>query len=86
MEPSGGTTVGVVESLLTSSRFRKGAESRRRHRICGARLSGGASHMGCRSCSLRHESARGRVMMAPPVDWLVCALGWAMWKLLQSRG
>jgi hypothetical protein len=24
--------------------------------------------MGCRSCSLRHESARGRVLMAPPVD------------------
>jgi hypothetical protein len=24
--------------------------------------------MGCRSCSMRHESARGRVMMAPPVD------------------
>jgi hypothetical protein len=24
--------------------------------------------MGCRSCSLRPESARGRVMMAPPVD------------------
>jgi hypothetical protein len=24
--------------------------------------------MGCRSCSLRPESAQGRVMMAPPVD------------------
>jgi hypothetical protein len=31
-------------------------------------LSGGASQMGRRSCSLRPESARGRVMMAPPVD------------------
>jgi hypothetical protein len=36
MEPGGGTTVGAVESLLTSSCFRKGAESRRRHRACGA--------------------------------------------------
>jgi hypothetical protein len=36
MEPSGGTTVGAVESLLTSSCFRKGAESHRRHRACGA--------------------------------------------------
>jgi hypothetical protein len=24
--------------------------------------------MGCRSCSLRPESARSRVMMAPPID------------------
>jgi hypothetical protein len=31
-------------------------------------LSGGASQMGRRSCFLRPESARGRVMMAPPVD------------------
>jgi hypothetical protein len=31
-------------------------------------LSGGASQMGHRSCSLRPESARGRVMMALPVD------------------
>jgi hypothetical protein len=31
-------------------------------------LSGRASQMGCRSCSLQPESARGRVMMAPPVD------------------
>jgi hypothetical protein len=31
-------------------------------------LSGGASQMGRRSRSLRPESARGRVMMAPPVD------------------
>jgi hypothetical protein len=31
-------------------------------------LSGGASQMGRRSGSLRPESARGRVMMVPPVD------------------
>jgi hypothetical protein len=31
-------------------------------------LSGGASQMGCRSCSTWPESARGRVMMAPLVD------------------
>jgi hypothetical protein len=31
-------------------------------------LSGGASQMGRRSCSPWPESARGRVMMAPPVD------------------
>jgi hypothetical protein len=36
LEPGGRTTIGVVESLLTSSCFRKGAESRRRHRACGA--------------------------------------------------
>jgi hypothetical protein len=36
MEPGGGTAVGAVESLLTSSCFRKGAQSRRRHRVCGA--------------------------------------------------
>jgi hypothetical protein len=36
MEPDGGTAVGAVESLLTSSCFRKGAESRRRHRVCRA--------------------------------------------------
>jgi hypothetical protein len=35
LEPGGRTTVGAVESLLTSSCFRKGAESRRRHRVCG---------------------------------------------------
>jgi hypothetical protein len=35
LEPGGRTAVGVVESLLTSSCFRKGAESRRRHRACG---------------------------------------------------
>jgi hypothetical protein len=34
LEPGGRTSVGVVESLLTSSCFRKGAESRRRHRAC----------------------------------------------------
>jgi hypothetical protein len=70
MELGGGTTVGAVESLLTSSCFRKGAESRRRHRACGAPSlpTGGASQMGRRSCSLRPELARGRVMMAPPID------------------
>jgi hypothetical protein len=36
MEPGGGTAVGAVESLLTSSCFRKGAENRRRHRVRGA--------------------------------------------------
>jgi hypothetical protein len=36
MEPGEGTAVGAVESLLTSSCFRKGAESRRHHRVCGA--------------------------------------------------
>jgi hypothetical protein len=36
MELGGGTTVGAVESLLTSSCFRKGAESHHRHRACGA--------------------------------------------------
>jgi hypothetical protein len=35
LEPCGRTTVGAVESLLTSSCFRKGAESRRRQRACG---------------------------------------------------
>jgi hypothetical protein len=34
--PGGRTTVGAVESLLTSPCFRKGAESRRRHGACGA--------------------------------------------------
>jgi hypothetical protein len=36
MELGGGTAVGAVESLLTSSCFRKGAESHRHHRACGA--------------------------------------------------
>jgi hypothetical protein len=36
MEPRGRTVVGAVESLLTSSCFRKGAGSRHRHRVCGA--------------------------------------------------
>jgi hypothetical protein len=36
LEPGGRTTVGAIESLLTSPCFRKGAESRRRHRACGA--------------------------------------------------
>jgi hypothetical protein len=31
-------------------------------------LSGGASQMGCRSCSPQPKSAWGRVMMAPPID------------------
>ena len=71
LEPGGGTAVGAVGSLLTSSCFRKGAlraavvtEHAGRH-YC---LSGGASQMGRRSGSLWPESARGRVMMAPPVD------------------
>jgi hypothetical protein len=70
MEPGGETAVGMVESLLTSSCFRKGlraavvTEYAGRHRC----LSSGASQMGHRSCFLRPESARGRAMMAPPVD------------------
>jgi hypothetical protein len=36
LEPGGRTAVGAVESLLTSSCFRKGAEIRRRHRACRA--------------------------------------------------
>jgi hypothetical protein len=36
MKPGGGTAVGAVESLLTSSCFRKGAESRRRQSTRGA--------------------------------------------------
>jgi hypothetical protein len=36
LEPGGRTVVGAVESLLTSACFRKGAESRRHHRACGA--------------------------------------------------
>jgi hypothetical protein len=36
LEPGGRTAVGAVESLLTSSCFRKGAESRHRHGACGA--------------------------------------------------
>jgi hypothetical protein len=70
MEPGGGTVVGAVESLLTSSCFRKGAESRRRHRVRGGPSLPicGASQMGRRSCFPRPESARGRVMMVPPVD------------------
>jgi hypothetical protein len=35
LEPGGRTAVGAVESLLTSSCFRKGAESHRRQRACG---------------------------------------------------
>jgi hypothetical protein len=36
LEPGEGTTVGAVESLMTSPCFRKGAESRRRHIVRGA--------------------------------------------------
>jgi hypothetical protein len=36
LEPGGGTAVGAVESLLTSSCFHKGAESRHRQGACGA--------------------------------------------------
>jgi hypothetical protein len=69
-ELGGGTAVGAVESLLTSSCFRKGlravvvTEYVGRHHC----LSGGASQVGRRSCSPWPESARGRVMMVPPVD------------------
>jgi hypothetical protein len=35
LEPGGKTAVGAVESSLTSSCFRKGAESHHRHRACG---------------------------------------------------
>jgi hypothetical protein len=35
LEPGGRTAVGAVESLLTSSCFRKGVESHRRQRACG---------------------------------------------------
>jgi hypothetical protein len=35
LELGGGTTVGAVESLLTSSCFHKGAESRCRQGACG---------------------------------------------------
>jgi hypothetical protein len=35
-EPDGGTAVGAVGPLLASFCFRKRAESRRRHRACGA--------------------------------------------------
>jgi hypothetical protein len=36
LEPGGRIAVEAVESSLTSSFFRKGAENRRRHRACGA--------------------------------------------------
>jgi hypothetical protein len=70
MEPGGGTAVRAVESLLTSSCFRKGLRATVVTEYAGRHhcLSGGASQMGHRSCSLRPESARGKVMMAPPVD------------------
>ena len=70
LEPCGRTVVGAVESLLTSSCFRKGLRAAvvMEHVGCHHYLFTGASQMGRRSCSLRPESARGRVMMAPPVD------------------
>jgi hypothetical protein len=70
LEPGGGTAVGAVESLLTSSCFRKGAESRRRHRVCGApSLPIWRSEPdGTPVLFPWPESARGRVMMVPPVD------------------
>jgi hypothetical protein len=61
MEPGGGTAVGAVESLLRAAVV---TEYAGRHHC----LSGGASQMGRRSCPPWPESARGRVMMAPPVD------------------
>jgi hypothetical protein len=69
-EPGGVTAVGAVESLLTSSCFHKGAESRRRHRVCGApSLPIWRSEPDGTSVLFPWpESARGRVMMAPPVD------------------
>jgi hypothetical protein len=36
LEPGGRTAIGAVESLLMSSCFRKGAESRRHQGACGA--------------------------------------------------
>jgi hypothetical protein len=70
MEPGGGTAVGAVESLLTSSCFRKGAESRCRHRVCGAPSSPiwRSEPDGTSVLSPWPESARGRVMMVPPID------------------
>jgi hypothetical protein len=69
LEPSGGTAVGAVESLLTSSCFRKGAESRRRHRVCGVpSLPIWRSEPDGTPVLFPGQSARGRVMMAPPVD------------------
>jgi hypothetical protein len=88
LEPCGRTTVGAIESLLTSPCFRKGLraavvmEHAGRHHY----LFTGASQMGHRSCSPLPELARGRVMMAPPVTWSVRALGQARRRLLQGRG
>jgi hypothetical protein len=67
LEPGGRTSVGAVESLLTSPCFRKGPiatvvmEHVGRHHY----LFTGASQMGRRSCSPKPELAWGRVMMAP---------------------
>jgi hypothetical protein len=77
LEPCGRTTVGAVESLLTSPCFRKGlratvvTEHAGRHHY----LFTGASQMGRRSCSPYPELARGRVMMAFLVTWWVRARG-----------
>ena len=70
MEPGGGTAVGAVESLLTPPASVRELRAAVVTGLAGRHhcLSGGASQMGLRSCSLRPESARGRVMMAPPVD------------------
>jgi hypothetical protein len=70
LEPGGRTAVGAVESLLRPLASVRGLRAAVVTEYAGRhhRLSGGASQMGRRSCSLRPESARGRVMMAPPVD------------------
>ena len=70
MEPGGGTAVGAVESLLMSSCFRKGAESSRRHRVCGApSLPIWRSEPdGTPVLFPASRVSSGRVMMAPPVD------------------
>jgi hypothetical protein len=69
LEPGGGTAVGAVESLLTSSCFRKGAESRRRHRVCGApSLPFWRSEPDGTPVLFPVARVRGRVMMASPID------------------
>jgi hypothetical protein len=70
LEPCGRTTVGAVESLLTSPCFRKGLRAAVVMEHAGRHdyLFTGASQMGRRSCSSLPELARGRVMMAPPYD------------------
>jgi hypothetical protein len=68
-ELGGGTVVGAVESLLTPPasvrELRAAVTGHAGRHHC---LSGGAGQMGHRSCSLRPESAQGRVMMALPID------------------